>query len=271
MKKLIILTFILSFTNIYSQNKRQEILAKNGIAKRIIQGFEYKNDSLIKQTYFVDELDKFGNTISFRKYDLNDSLVTETKYKFSDDGTAEYGEIRDRSGNLKYSTVTIKNKNERSIRRMQIDSKNDTLVEQIWIKDRNLNDSILYSVRNQKRIINRKWNYNQGGMLTSEEYYDRNGDLLSSQSYTYQKIGNCIKKRDNRNKLVSHRCINGNKEIWKILKNSEGYRSGIKLVSEKGGERVETKLENELVDKIEYFSKKGKLLAKLEYTYEKNN
>ena len=62
-----------------------------------------------------------------------------------------------------------------------------------------------------------------------------------------------------------------NKEIRRILKNSEGYRSGIKLVSEKGGERVETKLENGLLEKIEYFSKKGKLLAKIKYTYIKNN
>ena len=38
------------------------ILADNDISKRIIQGFEYQNDSIVKQTYFVDELDEFGNT-----------------------------------------------------------------------------------------------------------------------------------------------------------------------------------------------------------------
>jgi len=258
-------------SSLYSQDKEQKILADNGISKKIIQGFEYQNDSIVKQTYLVDELDKFGNTISFRKYDLNDSLVRETKYKFSDDGTTEYGEMRDKDGNLKYSMVTIKNKEKRSIRRMQINSKNDTLVEQIWIRDKNLNDSILYRVKNGKRIVSRKWNYNQGNMLTSEERYDKNGNLISNQSYTYQKNGNCMKKRNDRNKLVSHKCKKGNKEIRKILKNSEGYRAGIKLVSEKGGERIETKLENGLLEKIEYYSRKGKLLAEIKYTYEKNN
>jgi len=271
MTNLLLLIFTLSFLNLYSQDKEQGILVKNGITKRIIQGFEYRNDSLVKQTYLVDELDKFGNTISFKKYDRNDSLVRETKYKFSDDGMTEYGVIRDKDGKLKYSMVTIKNTEKRSIRRMQISSKNDTLVEQIWIRDKNLNDSILYRVRNRKRILSRKWNYNQGGMLTSEKRYDKNGNLLSSQAYSYQKNGNCMKKRDNRNKLVSFRCNEGNKEIWKILKDSQGYRSGIKLVSKKGGERIETKLENGLVEKIEYFSKKGRLLAEIKYTYIKNN
>ena len=271
MRNLITLIIILSFSNLYSQDNEQEILTKNGITKTIIQGFEYKNDSLIKQTYLVDELDEFGNTISFQEYNLNDSLVRETKYKFSDDGMTEYGEMRDKEGKLKYLLVTIKNKEKRSIRRMQISSKNDTLVEQVWIRDKNMNDSILYRVRSGKRIISHKWNYNQGNMLTSKELYDKNGNLFSSQSYTYQKSGNCIKKRGNRNKLVSVKCTDGNMKNWKILKDSEGYRSGIKLVSEKGGERIETKLENGLLEKIEYYSKKGKLLAEIKYTYETNN
>ncbi|WP_298903458.1 hypothetical protein [uncultured Psychroserpens sp.] len=271
MRYLIILITILSFSNLYAQVNEQEILIKNGITKRIIQGFEYKNDSLIKQTYLVDQLDEFGNTISFREYDLNDSLVEETKYKFSDDGMTEYGEMRDKDGKLKYTIVTIKNKEKRSIRRMQISSKNDTLVEQVWIRDKNLNDSILYRVRNGKKIVSHKWNYNQGHMLTSKEQYDKNGNLFSSQSYTYEKSGNCMKKRGNRNKLVSIKCKDGNKNIWKILKDNVGYLSGIKLVLEKGGERIETKLENGLIEKIEYFSKKGKLLAQIKYTYERSN
>ena len=267
MKHAILLILLLSFLNLYSQNKEQQLLMKNGISKKITQGFEYRNDSLIKQTYLVDELDKFGNTISFKKYDRNDSLVRETKYKFSDDGLTENGEMRDKDGNLKYSMVTIKNKEKRSIRRMQISSAGDTIVEQIWIRDKNLNDSILFRVRNGNRILTRKWNYNQSGMLTSEEHYDKNGNIVSSQSYSHQKRGNCMKIRDNRNKLVAFRCNEGNKEIWKILKDSEGYLSGIKLVSKEGGERIETKLENGLVEKIEYFSKKGKLLAEIKYTY----
>lgn len=271
MKNLIILITILTLSNLYSQDKERKILVENGIIKIIIEGFEYKNDSLIKQTYLVDELDKFGNTVSFKTYDLNDSLVRETKYKFSNDGTTEYGEMRDKNGNLKYSLVTIKNEEKRSIRKMQINSKSDTLVEQIWIKDNNLNDSILFNVRNGKRIVTHKWNYNQGDMLTSEERFDKNGNLLTNQSYTYQKSGKCMKKSDDSNKLISHKCVQGNKEIWKLLKNSEGYRSGIKLVSEIGGERIETKLENGLVEKIEYVSKKGKLLAEIRYIYEKNN
>ena len=110
-------------SNLYSQDKEQMILADNDISKRIIQGFEYQNDSIVKQTYFVDELDEFGNTISFKKYDSNDSLVRETKYTFSDDGTTEYNEMRDKDGNLKYSFVTIKNNENRSIRKMKINSK----------------------------------------------------------------------------------------------------------------------------------------------------
>jgi hypothetical protein len=108
-------------------------------------------------------------------------------------------------------------------------------------------------------------------MLISEKRFDNNGNLLSSQSYNYQKSGNCMTMRDSKNKLVSIKCNDENKEIRKIIKDSEGYLSGIKLVSEKGGERIETKLENGLVEKVEYFSKKGKLLAEIRYTYEKNN
>ncbi len=262
---------MLSFINLYSQDKQQDLLVKNKITKKIIQGFEYKNDSLIKQTYLVDDLDKFGNTISFKEYDLNNSLIKETKYKFSDDGMTEYGEMRDKEGSLKYSMVTIKNKEKRSIRRMQINPKGDTLVEQIWIRDKNLNDSILFRIRNGKRILSQKWNYNQDGILNSKKRYDKNGDVLLSESFTYQKNGNCIKKKNSRSKLVSIRCIEGNKETWKILKNSEGYSSGIKVISEKGGERIVTKSENGFVEKIEYFSKKAKLLAKVKYTYLKNN
>ena len=260
MKKLTTLLLIITMSNLYSQDKEQMILADNDISKRIIQGFEYQNDSIVKQTYFVDELDEFGNTISFRKYDSNDSLVRETKYTFSDDGTTEYNEMRDKDGNL--------NEN-RSIRKMKINSKNDTLVEQIWIRDKYLNDSILFRVKNGKRIVSHKWNYNQGNMLTSEKWYDKNGDLISNQSYSYQKNGDCMKIRNDRNKLVSHKCKKGNKEIRKILKNSNGYLAGIKLLSEKGGKRIETKLENGLIEKIEYYSRKGKLLAEIKYTYKK--
>ena len=39
---------------------------------------------------------------------MNDSLVRETKYKFSDDGMSEYGEMLDKDGSLKYSLITIK-------------------------------------------------------------------------------------------------------------------------------------------------------------------
>ena len=271
MKQSILLIVILSFLNLYSQDKAQELLVKNDISKRIIQGFEYRNDSLIKQTYLVDELDKFGNTIAFKEYNKNDSLVGETTYKFSDDGMTENGEMRDKDGNLKYTMVTIKNKEKRSIRRMQINAKGDTLIEQIWIRDQNLNDSLLFRVRHGKRILDRKWHYNQGGALTSKERYDKHGNFLWRQSYTYQRNGNCVKKRDESRQLISFKCTEGNKVIWKILNNSEGYRSGIKLVSEKGGKIIETKLENGLVEKIEYFSKKGKLLATIKYTYVKNN
>ncbi|WP_203296750.1 hypothetical protein [Luteirhabdus pelagi] len=270
MKNLLILLSIVTISNLYSQNKEQRIFVENDITKRIIQGFEYKNDSLVKQTYMMDELDRFGNTVSFKEYDLNDSLLVAYKYKFSDDGTTEYGEIKDDNGKVKYYTVTIKDKEKRSIRRIQLSSVKDTLVEQIWIKDRNLNDSILYRVRNGKKVLSHKWNYNQGNMLTSEEYYDQNGFLISKQSFTYRKTGDCMKKRDNRNKLVSHKCVDGNKEIWKLLRDGKGYRAGIRIISEKGGKRIETKLENGLVDKIEYFSKEGKLLAKIKYTYEQS-
>ena len=52
----------------------QELLVKYKIAKTIIQGFEYQNDSLVKQTHHVNELDKYGNTTAFKTYNLNDSL-----------------------------------------------------------------------------------------------------------------------------------------------------------------------------------------------------
>lgn len=270
MKNTINFILILSFLNIYSQNKEQELLVKNKVSKRIIQGFEYRNDTLFKQTFLVDEIDKFGNSTSFKKYDMNDSLVKETNYKFSEDGMIEKGEIRDKNGILKYSMVTIKNKEKRSIRRMQINAKNDTLVEQIWIRDKNLNDSILFRVKKGKRIISRKWKYNNGNILISESRYNKNGDLFYRDSFTYEKSKNCWKKRNNRNKLVSIKCNEGNKEISKILKNNTGYRSEIKLISEKGGKRIETKLENGLLEKIEYFSKKGKILAEIKYKYENN-
>ena len=115
-----------------------------------------------------------------------------------------------------------------------------------------------------------KWNYNNGGMLISKERFDKNGNLLMQDDFTYQKNGNCIKTKNHKNKTILHKCIDGNKEIREILKSSYGYRSGIKLVSENGGKRIETKLENGLLEKIEYFSKKGKLLALIKYTYANN-
>ena len=270
MKNTINFILILSFLNLYSQNNEQELLLSNKISKRIIQGFEYRNDTLFKQTYLVDEIDNFGNTISFKNYDKNGSLVKETNYKFSEDGMIEYGEMLDQNGILKYSMVTIKNKEKRSIRRMQINAKNDTLVEQIWIRDKNLNDSILFRVIKGKRILSRKWNYNNGNILISESRYDKNGDLFFRDSFTYEKSKNCWEKRNSGNKLVSIKCIEGNKEISKILKNDTGYLYGIKLISEEGGKRIETKLENGLLEKIEYFSKKGKILAVIKYKYEYN-
>ena len=84
MKNLVVLVFILVGSNMYSQDKEQNLLVDNGIAKRIIRGFEYKNDSLVKQTYLVDELDEFGNTVSFKTYDLNGTVVRESNYKFSE-------------------------------------------------------------------------------------------------------------------------------------------------------------------------------------------
>ena len=270
MKKIIIHILFFTISTMYSQDIEQKILSNNKITKKIISGFEYKNDSLIKHTYFIEEFDKFGNTISFTKYDLNHSIIKQTKYNLSNDGTTEFGEIYDKNGNLKYSMITIKNKEKRSIRKMQINSNNDTLNEQIWIRDKNLNDSVLYRVKNGKRTIIRNWNYNQGNMLTSEKRYDGNGNLILKETYTYQIDGNCIKKRNSRNKIVFHKCKKANQEIVKFLTNSEGYLAGIKLVSEKGGEKIETKLENGLTEKIEYFSKKGKLLAEIKYKYEKS-
>lgn len=267
MKHLLIILFCFSNIIVNSQNNEQQLLVKHGITKKIIQGFEYSNDSLVKQSYMIDELDKFGNTISFKTYDTDSSLVREYNYKFSDDGMTEYSTSQDAEGNLEYSFVTIKDKSSRSIRKMQINTKGDTLVEQMWIRDQNLNDSILYRIRNGKRILDQKWQYNDGSMLISRERYDDDGDLLFKESFTYQKSGNCIKRKDSNNKVISIKCIEGNKEIWKILRDREGYRSGIKLVSEKGGERIKTKLENGLTEKIEYFSKKGKLLAQIKYTY----
>lgn len=267
MKHLLVILFCFTYIIANSQNNEQPLLVKHGIKKKIIQGFEYSNDSLVKQSYMVDELDKFGNTVSFKTYDMSDSLVREYKYKFSDDGKTEYSVAYDDEGNLEYSFVTIKDDISHTIRKMQMDSKGDTLVEQLWIRDRNLNDSILYRVRNGKRILDQKWQYNDGSMLISRERYDVDGDLLFKESFTYQKSGNCIKRKNSNNKVISIKCIEGNKEIWKILRDREGYRSGIKLVSQKGGERIETKLENGLTEKIEYFSKKGKLLALIKYTY----
>jgi hypothetical protein len=270
MKQLLIYFFSLSITFVFSQNNQQELLVKHGINKKIIQGFEYQNDSLVKQTYLVDELDEFGNTISFNTYNMNDSLIRQTNYKFSEDGTTEFGRMLDKEGKLKYKMITIKNNNARSIRKMQINAKGDTLVEQIWIRDHNLNDSILYRVRNRKRTVSNQWHYNDGGMLLSKERFDKNGNLLMVETFTYQRKGNCIITKNQKRKVIWYKCIEGNKEIQKILRSREGYRSGIKLVSEKGGKKIETKLNNGLLEKIEYFSKKGKLLALIKYKYVNN-
>jgi len=66
---------------------------------------------------------------------------------------------------------------------------------------------------------------------------------------------------------VRHTCQDGNRKIEKILISRDGYRSGIKLVSEKGGERIETTNDYGLLDTIEYYSKEGKLNARIEHTY----
>ncbi len=267
MKNIHILFFSLFTSVIFSQNNAPELLTKNKITKIIIQGYEYQDNSLIKQTYHVNDIDNYGNTTAFKTYDLNDSLITETNYKISDDGKTRYSTTLDEKGAVNYSHIITKDYENRSIRRLQLNAEGDTLVHQLRIRDKNLKDSILYNIIKNKRIVSYTWNYNDGGMLISKAKFDKNGNLINKDFYTYHINGNCVKMRNENRTVVSNKCIEGNKEIRKFSTNRKGYMSGIKLVLEKGGKSIETRLDNGLVEKKEYFSKKGKLLALLKYTY----
>ncbi|WP_188442887.1 hypothetical protein [Planktosalinus lacus] len=267
-----LLTFllVLSFFTAASQNNVEDLYVKNNIEKVIIKGFEYKKGSLVKQSHLVHELDKQGKTVLFTSYDTKDSLIRQTTHTFSEDGMTEYREKKDKDGHLQHSAIVVRNKKDRSFRKVQLDAKGDTLIEQLLIRNHNMNDSILYRVIKGQRYLTHKWEVDDEGKLISKKRYHVSGSLLESDSYTYIKKGNCIITENKRKEVIAEICTEGNKEISKILQDREGYRSGIKLVYEKGGESIETKLANGLIDKIEYFSKKGKLLASIQYTYLSN-
>jgi hypothetical protein len=248
-----------------SQNKDQKLLEKYKISKIIIKGYQLENDFVIKKTHHIEELDIFGNTLTYKTLGTNDSILKIRNFTFSEDGNTEYSEILDESGRLQSKFLTITDKEKRSVRKMQVVD-NDTVVEQLWIRDINLNDSILYRIKKNKKLLQHKWTYNKGNMLISRTYYDKDGDLLRKQDFQYKRTGNCVITKTNK-KVIEYKCSENNKETYKILRNSVGYLQGIKLVAEKDGLRVETKLENGLLEKSEYFSKSGKLLALITYNY----
>ena len=270
MKYVLLFFFIVSFSNVYSQDKDKDLLVTNKISKRITQGFEYQNGSVTKQTYHLEEIDANGNIKSFKTYDLNKVLIKETNYTISKDGMTRSRRTLDKEGNLKKTRTYTDNKEARSTRLTQLNVKGDTIVEQLWIRDQNLNDSILFKIKDGKRTVFVKWKYNDDGVLLSRARFDMNGNVLQSNSFTYKKKGNCVKTINDKNILIAHECTEGNRTIDKILKNRIGYLAGIKLMSEKGGERIETRLENGLREKVEYFSKKGTLLSVIKYSYETN-
>lgn len=272
MKYLSILLTLLFVVQGYSQDKERDVLIVNRIDKKIIRAFEYENDSLVDQSFLVEEFDKYGNLVRFKINNLDGTLKKETNYEFSEDGSTKFGKSFDEKGDLKYSINTVKNKKNRSVELFQISAEGDTLVHQKWIRDRNSNDSILYRITHGKRSVDQKWSYNKDGELISNSRYNTSGIRTFHKVFTYQKKGNCIKRFENGEKLDWYECNEVNEKTSFNLKNSTGYLYGIKLKFEKGGRTKETFLPNGLADKTEYFSKNNKLLAKIEYSYViKNN
>ncbi|QOD61270.1 hypothetical protein H9I45_02140 [Polaribacter haliotis] len=267
MKHLITFLFLLSFINIFSQNNEQDLLIKNKITKKIIEGFQYKNGSLVKQSYHTIKYDEHGNNILFKTFNTDGSLKSESKNRFSEDGLTKTERKTDKSGNLKYTFVTIKDPEARYIRRMQINKLGDTLHESIWIRDIKLNDSILYRVKDGEKFKAIKWFYNGDGNLNYRKKYDQDGNLLITESFKHFKIGNCLTSKNEQGKIISYTCKKDNKEIDKIYETRTSYLYGITIFSEKNGKRIETKLENGLVERIEYLSKKGKTIALFKFTY----
>jgi hypothetical protein len=267
-KKFIALIVLSSTSFLFGQDN-QRLAAENGFSEIIIKGYQFENDSVVNQSYLVEEVDSVGRTISFKSYDKNDSLKKANQHNWSIDGNREFVTIKDRFGNLKYSSVTIRDPKKRSIQKFQINKNNDTVIEQLWIRDQNLNDSILYNKRKgMRKVVGTRWNYNKEGQLVSRHKYNPVGGLISQEYYTYKTVDSCTKKFDQKKELVSYRCTEGNKEIWHLFENSVGYRSGIKINSEKGGTRVQTNLENGLISKIKYFSSTGERVAKMDFSYE---
>lgn len=124
----------------------------------------------------------------------------------------------DKNGNLLYSYQIIKNQDTRSLHKLQISPKGDTVVEQFFYQDRNLNDSILFTIRNGRRRVSYKWYYNNDGLLTLKQPFDYNGNPLPKEYYTHQQTGNCIKTKNQHNQLISYICEEGIKKAEKFLK-----------------------------------------------------
>ena len=271
MKNRIFITLLITIvSNIHSQLKNKKLIVENNIKVKNIAAFEYDNGLLVKEKYHEVKYDKNGNELTFTSFNNDKSIKAYYKSSFSEDGLTEHRTLFDSNGKIKTKLIYIKNLIDRSYRNLQISKNNDTLVHQLRYKDIYTNDSILYWVENGKRKIMYKWFYNSLGQLNYKKIYNKeNGELIIKQSYKYYKKKNCLITRNQSNKIISHKCYDGKKTIQKTLRNSVGYLYGIKIKSEKKGKRIETKLDNGLIEKIEYYSKRGEILSRIEFKYVK--
>ncbi|MDC7998034.1 hypothetical protein [Gilvibacter sediminis] len=252
-----------------AQDKQQQLLADNNIRSMRIEGVEYNKGKISKQTFNLEEFDQYGNTTVFKAMDEDNNIKTEIVYNYSPDGNTRYEKQFDKAGELKYTFVTITNREDRSLRRLQIGTAKDTFVDQTRYRGVNLKDSIMYSVKFGARVLDWKWEYDDEGRLIGETRYDGFGDPMYEATYTYEIEGDCVKRFDQDGDLDLHECISGNTEVLHMLRTFDGFLYGLRLPFEEGGKMVTTKTQEGLDARRQYFSKKGDLMAEITYTYQK--
>ncbi|MFD1015171.1 hypothetical protein [Winogradskyella rapida] len=255
----------------YAQQKDQDLRIKYGVTQTQIEAFQYDKGELIKQKHHVLTYDRYGNQVGFKTLNTAGDLITETRSYYSEDGQTKYDTIRDANEALKHLSIITRHRAQRYTQFLKIAPKGDTLVQQLKYVDRNLNDSILFNIKNKKRLTLQKWDYNDGGMLISKSWYDEKGRLKRQDEYTYHINGKCKKIRNKNRYIVGNQCKDKLTTIDKFSYPQKAELYGITLNYEKGGKRIITRNDMGLTESLEVVSKKGKRLAFMSFQYQMLN
>lgn len=267
--KIALALIITCICDISAQQNKKEFIRKNNIKTQKILASEFENKKITIQLISVIEYNSFGNELLYTSYNEDNSIRLKYVENYSKNGLKRTTKKIDENGNLERTFTTIRDRIKRSYLKIELNKEGDTLVHQLKYVNNKKRDSILFNLKNDKRIIIHQWFYNNDGKLNSEKIFEpETGELLSTKRFKYIQKKNCLMTKNFQNKLLAKKCTKKNEVIEKTLFNGFARIYGIKIPYEKNGEKITTYLENGLIDKIVHYSKKGKIFATLEYTYE---